>query len=71
MIHLTNEAVQKRGEDFGKFENGNKLSYAEFQKYIDTTYPKENYNFMQTVYPAMKVMIAIMNMEYSRLVDCV
>ncbi|KAL4442818.1 hypothetical protein ABPG74_010707 [Tetrahymena malaccensis] len=54
MIHLTNEAVQKRGEDFGKFENGNKLSYAEFQKYIDSTYPKENYNFMQQIYPQMK-----------------
>ncbi|KAL4491452.1 hypothetical protein ABPG72_008108 [Tetrahymena utriculariae] len=54
MIHLTNEAVQKRGEDFGKFENGNKLSYAELQKYIDSTYPKENYNFMQSIYPQMK-----------------
>jgi tubulin---tyrosine ligase len=26
-IHLTNDAVQKNCEDYGKFENGNKVSY--------------------------------------------
>jgi tubulin--tyrosine ligase len=26
-IHLTNDAIQKKSEDYGKFENGNKLSY--------------------------------------------
>jgi len=36
MIHLTNDAVQKKSEDYGRFESGNKLSYAEFQKYLDT-----------------------------------
>ena len=35
-IHLTNDAVQKRLDDYGKFENGNKLSYPEFQKYLDS-----------------------------------
>jgi len=26
-IHLTNDAVQKKSDDYGKFENGNKMSY--------------------------------------------
>jgi len=26
-IHLTNDAVQKHAEEYGKFENGNKVSY--------------------------------------------
>lgn len=26
-IHLTNDAIQSKSEDYGKFENGNKLSY--------------------------------------------
>ncbi len=26
-IHLTNDAIQKKGEDFGKYEKCNKLSY--------------------------------------------
>lgn len=32
--HLTNDAVQKNGQDYGKFEKGNKVSYADFQKYL-------------------------------------
>jgi hypothetical protein len=26
-IHLTNDAIQKNGDDYGKFEFGNKVSY--------------------------------------------
>jgi tubulin--tyrosine ligase len=29
-IHLTNDAIQEKEEDYGKFESGNKLSYQEF-----------------------------------------
>jgi len=29
-IHLTNDAIQKQDEDFGKFENFNKMSYGDF-----------------------------------------
>ena len=30
LIHLTNDAVQKRCDDYGRFESGNKLSYHDF-----------------------------------------
>lgn len=40
MIHLTNDAVQKHDDDYGKFELANKLSYDDFQKYIDYMYTK-------------------------------
>ena len=29
-IHLTNDAIQKYGDNYGKYEEGNKLSYSEF-----------------------------------------
>ena len=29
-VHLTNDAIQKKADDYGKFENGNKLSFVEF-----------------------------------------
>lgn len=29
-IHLTNDAVQKQLEDYGKFEFGNKVSFSEY-----------------------------------------
>ena len=34
-IHLTNDAIQKNAEDFGKFETGNKMSYGDFQRYLN------------------------------------
>lgn len=33
-IHLTNDAIQKNSEDYGKFENANKLSFSDFDKYF-------------------------------------
>lgn len=27
-IHLTNDAIQKKGENYGRFEEGNKLTYS-------------------------------------------
>ena len=70
MIHLTNDAVQKKGEEYGKFENGNKvrldnvafinnlvfqLSFNEFQRYLDNQHNEANINFMVDCYPQMKV----------------
>ena len=40
-IHLTNDAIQKKSENYGKFESGNKVSYAEFQKYLDLNHSKK------------------------------
>jgi hypothetical protein len=34
-IHLTNDAIQKQADDFGKFETGNKMSYGDFQRYLN------------------------------------
>lgn len=34
-IHLTNDAVQKYSEEYGKFEPGNKMSYLEMQTYLN------------------------------------
>lgn len=44
-IHLTNDAVQKYTPLYGRYEPANKISYVEFQKYLDTNHPKENLNF--------------------------
>jgi len=75
MIHLTNDAVQKNSEEYGKFENGNKvlmlilirthlfnltislkISYGEFQRYIDTAFSGANVNFFTDIYPQMRNM---------------
>lgn len=52
-MHLTNDAVQKYLPEYGKYEKGNKISYEEFQKYLEREYGKR-YNFYKDVYPKMK-----------------
>ena len=41
-IHLTNDAIQKKSEDYGKFESSNKLSFLDFEKYLATHFPEDN-----------------------------
>lgn len=56
-IHLTNDAVQKFHEDYGKFEPGNKLSYADFQRYLDlgnNGNEGQKLKFWNQAYPEMK-----------------
>ena len=36
LIHLTNDAVQKNSSDYGKYENGNKVSLSAIILLIDT-----------------------------------
>ena len=33
--HLTNDAVQKNDEKYGMYEDANKLTFAQFQQYLD------------------------------------
>jgi hypothetical protein len=39
MIHLTNDAIQKESEDYGCHEEGNKVSYNQFQKHFSKEMP--------------------------------
>jgi len=57
-IHLTNDAIQKKWEIYGKFEDGNKLNYKEFQKHFDSVHPDWNIDFEGKIYPQMKRMVA-------------
>lgn len=50
---MTNDAVQKYGQDYGKFEKGNKISYAEFQKYL-TNNVSADIDFQNQIIPKMR-----------------
>ncbi len=54
-IHLTNDAVQQKFEDYGKYEPGNKMSFPDFQRYLDTTFPTLNIDFYRDLLPQIKV----------------
>jgi hypothetical protein len=48
-VHLTNDAVQKKSEDYGKYENDNKMSYKEFQRCLDTNFGDLNIDFNRDI----------------------
>lgn len=55
-VHLTNDAVQKHSEHYGKFESGNKLSYADLREYCVRT--RINLNFDRKIVPQIKRIVA-------------
>ncbi|CAI2383793.1 unnamed protein product [Moneuplotes crassus] len=54
-IHLTNDAIQSKCEDYGKYENCNKLSFNDFEKYINETH--EGVSFYENIYPKIKELV--------------
>lgn len=53
LVHLTNDAVQKRSNDYGKYEPANKLSFQEFERYLSESHPTRS--FFRDVYPQLIV----------------
>jgi len=59
IIHLTNDAIQQNNEEYGKYEPGNKLSFSEFQKYLDINYASLNIDFFRDILPQLKVSVGL------------
>ena len=54
-MHLTNDAIQINCEKYGKYEDGNKLSFHNFQKYLDGLQKeKDRKNFVEDICPQLK-----------------
>ena len=51
---MTNDAVQKKGEEYGKFETGNKLSFGEYQAYLSKFYPDLKIDFRSHIFSQIK-----------------
>jgi len=58
MVHLNNDAVQKDGKDYGKFESANKMSLEEFQKYLDEHHARDRVNVREQLMPQMHGLMA-------------
>lgn len=50
-VHLTNDAIQQKDGDFGKFENGNKMSFQDFTKVITAQNPELDFDFQRDIFP--------------------
>ena len=43
-VHLTNNCLQKHGDNYGKHEDGNTVGFEAFQEYLDETFPEHKLN---------------------------
>ena len=50
-IHLTNDAIQNKSADYGKFETGNKMSYDDFNEILKQL---KGVDFYKTILPQIK-----------------
>lgn len=58
-VHLTNNAVQKYGHGYGQFEDGNQLSFDQFQSYLDQTYPERKVDVYGDLVKQMKDLVVV------------
>lgn len=56
-VHLTNNAIQKHGDNYGMHENGNQLSFQNLEKYAEEH--GLDLKFKENILPAMKEQIEI------------
>jgi len=56
-IHLTNNCLQKHGNKYGIFEDGNTISFGDFKKYLNERYPDIPINFEQHIISRIKDLV--------------
>ena len=50
-------SIQKYCQDYGKFEDGNQLSFFQFQEYISETFPKQGIYLEECIIPQIKKLV--------------
>lgn len=56
-VHLTNNAVQKQLDSYGKFEDGNIMSFNRFQEILNEQQPDCGIDIRRDIVPTMKQLI--------------
>lgn len=56
-IHLTNQCLQVHCAEYGQHEEGNTLTFAQFNEYLEQTYPQFKVTVESKLIPRMKDLI--------------
>ena len=64
---MTNDAIQQNSESYGQYEDANKLSYSEFQRYLDYSYPGKGFNFDNIIKEMKSIMTDVIKANYLNL----
>ena len=57
MVHLTNFCMQKLGVNVGKYEDGNTLSFDDFQCYLNKYHEIDQVNFRKDIFPRIQQLV--------------
>ena len=58
-VHLTNNAIQINSENYGKFEDGNQISFAQLQEYFDANYTHMKISVRNDIVEEMKKLVTL------------
>jgi hypothetical protein len=64
---LTNDAIQIKNDTYSKYERGNKISFGEFQRYLDMNYHDEKYNVQDLMLKMKQVAEVVVRSTYFKL----
>ena len=56
-VHLTNNAIQKTSKQYSSYEDGNQLSFDDFQEYLTKMHPNKNISVRDEIVTLMKSII--------------
>jgi len=56
-VHLTNNCLQQHGDNYGKHEDGNTVSFDVLQQYLDENYGDLQLNVREHFVPRMKDLV--------------
>lgn len=56
-VHLTNNAIQKYSKSYGSFEDGNQMSFLQFQEYLNCCEIGKKVNFARDIMPRIKKLV--------------
>ena len=56
-VHLTNNCLQQHGDNYGKYEDGNTVSFDVLQQYLDENYGDLQLNVREHFVPRMKDLV--------------
>eukprot|EP00397_Hematodinium_sp_SG-2012_P005935 GEMP01005960.1.p1 GENE.GEMP01005960.1~~GEMP01005960.1.p1 ORF type:complete len:354 (+),score=48.12 GEMP01005960.1:1005-2066(+) len=58
-MHLCNNAIQKQGSEYSKYEDGNQLGFKKFQIYLESTTQHKDIDVVKQMVPRMQELVCL------------
>lgn len=69
-VHLTNNAIQMHAHNYGQYEDGNQMSFAQFQEYLDKHHPEKGVKVERDIWAQIKNIVRKSMLAVKRKLNC-